>query len=74
MIGWQHSTTQYASHYASGDSDSNETVCMNQTSYFTTLVYRIDSGQSPPLHTYTFLSVDVGIRQKICSRILHDVA
>ena len=26
------------------------------------------------LAIYTFQSVDVGIRQKICSRILHDVA
>ena len=46
MIGWQQSTTQYASHDASGDSDSNEVVCEHQTSSFTTLVYRVDSGKS----------------------------
>ena len=45
VIGWQQSTTQYASHYASGDSDSNEAVCMYQSSLYTALLYRIDSGK-----------------------------
>ena len=46
VIGWQQSTTQYASHDNSDDRDSNETVCRYQTSSFTTLVYRVDSGKS----------------------------
>ena len=45
VIGWQQSTTQYASHDASDDSDSNEAVCEYQTSSFTMLVYRIASGE-----------------------------
>ena len=45
VIGWQQSTTQYASHNASDDRDSNEAVCRYQTSSFTTLVYRVDSGK-----------------------------
>ena len=45
MIGWQQSTSQYASHFASDDGDSNLVVCEYQTSSFTTLVYRIDSGE-----------------------------
>ena len=45
MIGWQ-STAQYSSHYASDGHDSNEAVCRYQTRYFTTLVYRVDSGKS----------------------------
>ena len=46
VIGWQQSTTQYASHDNSDDRDSNEAVCRYQTSSFTTLVYRVDSGKS----------------------------
>ena len=45
VIGWQQSTTQYASHDNSDDRDSNEAVCRYQTSSFTTLVYRVDSGK-----------------------------
>ena len=46
VIGWQQSTTQYASHDNSDDRDSNEAVCRYQTSSFTTLVYRVDSGKT----------------------------
>ena len=49
VIGWQQSTTQYASYYASGQSSSNTAVCVSQTTSFTTLVYRVYSDQSPYL-------------------------
>ena len=41
VIGWQQSTTQYGSYYASGQTSSNSAVCGLQTSSFTTFVYRI---------------------------------
>ena len=47
VIGWQQSTTRYASYFASGQSDSNDAVCENHMSYFTTLVYKIDQSECP---------------------------
>ena len=68
VIGWQQSTTRYASHSASRQSSSNEAVCDYQSSSFTSLVYRVDSGQSPVqcLHTpltfiFLYLKVNVAV-------------
>ena len=54
VIGWQQSTTRYASYFASGQSDSNDTVCENQKNYFTTLVYRIDESECPPVLSLSY--------------------
>ena len=55
VIGWQQSTTQYASHSNSGLISSNEAVCGFQTISFTSLVYRIEGGEctSVPSLSYT---------------------
>ena len=45
MIGWQQSTTRYASFYGSGQSDSNDAICRIQINYFTTLVYKLDESE-----------------------------
>ena len=41
VIGWQQSTLQYASHYASGQSSANSAVCGFQTSLLGSLLYKI---------------------------------
>ena len=53
VIGWQQSTTQYASYTESGLRSSNRAVCGFQTSSYTTLVYKICECTSLPSLTYT---------------------
>ena len=67
MIGWQQSTTQYASHNASDDRDSNEAVCRYQTSSFSTLVYRVDSGKS--FFGYTSLAQTLYVCVDVCLHV-----
>ena len=52
MIGWQASTSHYASYYLSGDSNSNDVACDNSYySSYNTLVFRLDDSKSlPSLH------------------------
>ena len=54
MIGWQASTSQYASYYLSGDSNSNDVACTNSDyssffeSSYNTLVFRLDDSKPFP--------------------------
>ena len=49
MIGWQQSTSHYASYYLSGESNSNDVACANSYySSYTTLVFRLDDRKSFP--------------------------
>ena len=49
VIGWQASTSHYASYYLSGESNSNDVACANSYySSYNTLVFRLDDSKSLP--------------------------
>ena len=48
VIGWQASTSQYASYYLSGESNSNDVACANSYYSYNTLVFRLDDSKSFP--------------------------
>ena len=49
VIGWQASTSHYASYYLSGESNSNDVACANSYySSYNTLVFRLDDRKSLP--------------------------
>ena len=52
VIGWQQSTLQYGSHFASGQSSANIDVCGFQTSLLRSLVYKIGEYPSVPSLSY----------------------
>ena len=44
VMGWQASTSQYNSHYLSGDSSSNDVGCL-YSDHYTAVVFKIDDGK-----------------------------
>ena len=44
VIGWQEGSSQYNSHYLSGDSDSNDIGCLYSYNY-SAVVFKIDDGK-----------------------------
>ena len=44
VIGWQEGSSQYNSHYLSGESHSNDVGCLYSSSY-SAVVFKIDNGK-----------------------------
>ena len=72
MIGWQASTSHYASYYLSGESNSNDVACANSHySSYNTLVFRLDNSKFllPP-SLPSSLPPSIALRGCTCVRVV----
>ena len=62
VIGWQASSSQYNSHYLSGDSNSNDIGCLYSNTY-SAVVFKIDDGKYASLFLQENMKCNIGLHK-----------